>query len=170
MGNIGETRRPALSPRLVELVQDQSGNEVERGLAPVIRGIDPLPFRVAQGERDVLRVGDFVRCAEAHLLEEIETGAAGDGARLPAHDHIAGVLCPPSGGHFPQLALFVVDKAARRPGKQCRHDISNTFAAARRGNDDAVLGTVVTEVMRAASGVRPAANIGTGAGVIAARQ
>jgi hypothetical protein len=170
VSNIGETRRPALGPRLAELVQDQSGNEVERGLAPVISGIDPLPFRVAQGERDILSVRDLVRRAEAHLLKEIEPGAARNSTRFPAYDYIASVLGPPSGGHLPQLALFVVDKAARRPGKQCRNDISNTFAAARRGNDDGVLGTVVTEVIRAASGVRPAANIDTGAGVPAARQ
>jgi len=105
-----------------------------------------------------------------HLLEEIETGAARDGARLPAHHHIVGMLRAPSGGHFPQLALFVINKAARRPGQQCWHDIADTFAAARRGNDDAVLGTVVAEVVRAASAVRPAADIDAGAGLPAARQ
>ena len=117
MGDIGETRRPAPAPRPVELVQDQGSNEIERRLAPVIRSIDPLPSRVAQGQRDVLSICDFVRRAEAHLLEEIETCAAREGARLPAHDHIAGMLGPPSRRHFPQFALLVVDETARRPGQ-----------------------------------------------------
>jgi hypothetical protein len=136
----------------------------------MVRAIDPLPFRVAQRQRDTLRVGDFVRRAEPRFLKKIETGASCDSARLPAHDHIAGVLGSPPCGHLPQLALFVVDEAARRPGQQRRQDVSDTFAAARRGNDDAVLRPVVSEVMGAPSGIRPTADINTGARATTMRQ
>ncbi len=90
---------------------------------------------------------DLVRRAEANLLEEVEAGAAVDGAELQADDGVVRVLRPPARRQLPKLAFLVVDGAARRPGQQRGVDVADTLAAAGRGNDDAMLGTVMAQVM-----------------------
>ena len=142
---------------LIERVEDQAGEKREAGLLPVIR--EPLPVRITKHLRDVLCVCHFMRRAEADLLQEVEPGAPLDGAELQPDDDIIRVLRPPAGGQLPQLAFLVIDRGAGRPGQEGRVDVADTLSAAGRRDDDAVLGTVMPQVVRAPLSVGPAADI-----------
>src|SRR6185437_8079381 len=96
------------------------------------------------------------------LFQEVEAGAPFDSAGLPADDDVVGVPGAPAGGELPQLALLVVDQAARGPGQQRGQDVAHTLAAARRGDDDAMLRPVMAQVMDAALRISPSADIDPG--------
>src|SRR5580698_8994251 len=69
------------------------------------------------------------------------------------------MLRSPARGQLPKLAFLVVNRAACRPRQQRGVDVADALAAAGRGNDDAMLGSVMTQVMRLTLAIGPATDI-----------
>ena len=90
--------------RLVQHMQDQAGQQCEAGFLPMVLA-RPLPVRVAQHLRDVLRIRDLVRRAQPDFLQEIESGTPLRGARFPPDDDIAGTSARASLRSVPTVRL-----------------------------------------------------------------
>ena len=127
----------------VENMQDEPDQERMRGAVPVVA--DAVAVRVDEDIGDVLRVAHFL-IAHPDLEQRVVPRARAVRARgIELETEAAELATPPARREHPVLSLHVVDEHRVRPGEQVRHDERDAFAAPSRGEDEDVLGTIVTE-------------------------
>ena len=97
----------------MHFVKDQARQESVAGFGPVIG--KPLAFGINDDVDEVLRVADFVQCAEPYFFKRVECNRSAFGSGIEANDGISALACPPSGGQVEQLVLHVIQDHAAGP-------------------------------------------------------
>ena len=142
--HVGRTRQePLLLMMLIEQMQnnavdERNGRVFPEGIfAAALAGLD-------HHLRDGGNVGQFLEGLEVDLRERVPLRRrAVLTQRLKLHDFLPHVVLAPCSSECPELALGVKEEDAVLPAEPRRHHVADALAAARRCNEQNVLGSVM---------------------------